>query len=137
MGWFFGYSNRKSLIAELIENQEQEKDGILWKQTCIKHCYRGCAWSGVLWSVFEDEKFQNGIQIHSDRWIRCDVLQYIKGDWGYKPLCEEMGPCYYSVPLSYLEMTTVVNPEWRQLVMENYQEKRNKRNKKKISTLVG
>ncbi|WP_240754701.1 hypothetical protein [Parasulfuritortus cantonensis] len=36
-----------------------------------------------------------------------------KHGWGYKDLCESMGPYYYTCPLSYLDMVPVANADWR------------------------
>ncbi len=49
------------------------------------------------------------------RYIGCDLLlPGRKGEgWGYKDLCESMGPCYYTCPLSHLDMVPVANAEWR------------------------
>jgi hypothetical protein len=51
-------------------------------------------------------------------YIGCDLLAPArKGEgWGYKDLCESMGPCYYTCPLSYLDMVPVANAAWRDQV---------------------
>jgi hypothetical protein len=78
--------------------------------------------SGTLWTVWEriftkDEKQAEPAQ----RWIGCDLLHYQKDfGWGYKDMDEAMGPCYYSCPLSYLDLVPIDkfggNAQWRELV---------------------
>lgn len=99
MGWYLGYETKRSLIAEITGDNK-----------CLRHCYRGSAYRGVLWSVWESE---------DDRIIRCDLLRYDKAEqsWSYKPLDESMEPDYYSCPLGYLRMvpesSQFARPSWR------------------------
>ena len=132
MGWLFSPRwNKKSLIQDRIKswsnkNRENDNDTYI-VATCLKHCYRGNAFTGVLWTVWEHKLFDKKTDklIKDDKWIGCDLLRYDKGDgWGYKDMEESSGPFYYSCPLSYLEMAPVVNKEWRHGVKE-YHAQRN------------
>ena len=138
MGWYYtNGGTRQGLIKELTGSREHTRpDGLVVKTTCLAHCYRGNVYSGVLWSVFESRFFKDGAETESvKRWIGCDLMQRYKGNWGHKPMCEEMHPYYYSVPLSYLEMVQLEtfggNAEWRQAVADYHTRQKQKRQAKK------
>jgi hypothetical protein len=108
MGWSYGYYSKTNLIQELIADYswEIEKTGEVAKKVCLKHCYRGNNWTGVLWSVWEVTKTLTGEKTKIDRYIGCDLLRCYAGkEWGYKGMDESVGPNYYSCPISYLDMT--------------------------------
>ena len=109
MGWYGEQTTRKDKIASLTEPGREEVK-------CLRHCYRGNAYRGVLWAVWEDP---------AGRHITCDVLEYRDNMWWNKPLCEGMGPFYYSCPLGYLAMVPPVDAEWREQVRQ-YHNKRKK-----------
>lgn len=77
-----------------------------------KHCCVG----NVLWSVV---KLNSG-----EKFIACIIMAGRNGHmgWGYKDMCESMGPCYHSCPLSYLDMVPEPKSEyaagWRDKVRE-------------------
>ena len=102
MGWYFQNTSRKQLVEQLTTDFRGHE--------CVKSCYRGNPYSGVVWSVWQHE---NG------KYIRCDLVRYQGGQWGHKPMDESVGPCYYSCPLSYLKMVPVRNEKWREKV-RNY-----------------
>jgi hypothetical protein len=140
MGWY--YSNggtRRGLIKELTESREHKRDdGIVVKTTCIAHCYRGNVYSGVLWSVFERRFFVGEEEVlKAQRWIGCDLMHCKGGDWGHKPMSEEIHPYYYSVPLGYLSMVPIKkyggNAEWRERVIANHARLRERRRAKKAA----
>lgn len=135
MGWLFkcGYS-RREMIAERIKNWESTTlEGMVVKSGCIAHCYRGGAFSGVLWMVWERTFVKDGVEVQpTERWICCDLLQYQKDyGWGYKNLEESMHPYYYSCPLKYLGMVPTEqyggNVEWRESVKSYHANKQAKR----------
>lgn len=85
MGWLFtSGSTRRGLIAERIEGWERTNDdGTIITSTCLAHCYRGGAFSGVLWSVWERTFVRHGEQAEpTQRWIQCDLLRYERDAWG-------------------------------------------------------
>jgi len=50
-GWFKSGCSRRNLIAERTQGWPNP-DGVLIKMTCLAHCDRGRAFSGVLWTVW-------------------------------------------------------------------------------------
>ncbi|MFM0239727.1 hypothetical protein [Paraburkholderia phytofirmans] len=107
MGWLFGHGQtRAQLIARLTRDEEHENS----TRRCLRHCLSG----NVLWTVWEVGR--EGTDPF--RYIGCDLLAWDKGcsGWGYKDMCEEMQPLYYSCPLAYLDMVPPAAPAWRELV---------------------
>jgi hypothetical protein len=106
MGWLFTeYQTRKELIQR--RTRSAESGGV------IHQCLRHTAVGNVLWTVWQATG--PGEQIR--RYIGCDLLACERGyGWGYKDLCESMGPCYYTCPMAYMAMVPVANPEWREQV---------------------
>lgn len=102
MGWLFCADTRRSLIAERI--RDEDTDAAQWRT--LAHCTRG----NVLWAVREVTVKATG---EKQRFIACDLLAQSGGLWGYKDLEESMGPCYYTCPLKYLDMTVPTNILWR------------------------
>lgn len=104
MGWLFGHGQtRAQLIARLTSDDEH---GDITRR-CLRHCTSG----NVLRTVWEIERAgQTPI-----RHIGCDLLAWDKTctGWGYKDMCEQMEPLYYSCPLAYLDMAP---PAWREQV---------------------
>ena len=117
MGWLFTYGQTlKGMIAERTEAWEHTTpEGLIVKSTCLRHCYRGCSFSGTLWTVWERTFTKDGQPVKpTERWIGCDLLRYYKRDgWGFKDIEEAMGPCEVSCPLGYLEMVPVACENWR------------------------
>lgn len=112
MGWdFTGGATKKDIIRECCKTQENDHG----KWETLAHCVRG----NVLWSVKQVTVKATG---KTTRFIMCDLLGLEKGfGWGYKDIDESMGPCYYSCPLSFLDMapedgTGNTNPGWREQV---------------------
>lgn len=112
MGWTVTFdSNRRQLIQERTRSATQA-DGTRWE--CLRHTAVG----NVLWTVWEvtpaDPKPPMAYR-EPYRYIGCDLLAPgRKGEgWGYKDLCESMGPCYNTCPLSYLDMAPVADADWR------------------------
>lgn len=134
MGWTYPYGvDRKQLIAQRVEGWERVTGEMLVRSTCLKHCYRGGVFSGVLWSVWERTFTKDGDEVQpSERWIQCDLLRCDRGEWGYKDMEESMFPYYFSCPLSYLELVPIDryggNADWREQVAEHHRRRANKRN---------
>lgn len=144
MGWYYPVGvTKKSLIAELTETRTSDKveEASTITSTCLKHCYRGNSFYGILWCVRETTYFERMIEIsRPSRWIDCYILHRTQQGygWGYKHLYEEMHPFYYSCPLSYLDLVPICPhggcPEWRDLVVEYHQrilQKRRRRRQEK------
>lgn len=115
MGWFFTHSSKEGLIRELISASESAQ----CSRITVAHAVRG----NVLWTVN-----QVTVKATGERrvFIGCDLMEKYEGQWGYKPLCEEDHPYYYSCPLKYLGLAPVQNAEWRQKVHE-YHARRSRR----------
>ena len=140
MGWLFPYgATRKSLIADRIEGWQRDTDEMTIKSECLRHCFRGGRFSGVLWSVWKQTFTKDGIDVQPERrFINCDLLEYARRHegWGYKDLDESMHPFYYSCPLSYLALVPIDqfggNAEWRKIVVEYHRRQREKRKRKSL-----
>ena len=134
MGWLFKNGiTRKDLIAERTRDWTREgAEGMTVTTACLAHCYRGGAFSGVLWAVWERTFIREGQSAQSvERWITCDLLRYQQGCWGYKDLDEAMFPYYFSCPLKYLEMAPIDtyggHQEWRNGVRAYHARQKEKR----------
>ena len=126
MGWTISYDKTRSeMIAERTRSTTQA-DGTRWE--CLRHTAVGnVLW--VVWEVTPGEPVPPRAFRPPYRFIGCDLLAPGgKGwGWGYKDMCESMGPCYYTCPLAYLELVPVVaNAEWRESVRE-YHSARNRK----------
>ncbi len=106
MGWLFTQQQtRKQLIERLT--RDEEFIGISRK------CLRWSTVGNVLWTVWEISGPGETVR----RYIGCDLMACHRGyGWGYKDMCESMGPCYYSCPTCYLDMVPVANAQWREQV---------------------
>jgi hypothetical protein len=134
MGWLFTRgSTRKTLIAERTSNWTTEgAERMTVTSTCLAHCYRGGAFSGVLWAVWERTFTRDEQPVKPvERWITCDLLRYQDQCWGYKDMDESVHPYYYSCPLKYLEMVPIEqyggNAEWREGVRACHARRKEKR----------
>lgn len=146
MGWLFPYgASRKGLIAERVQNWERTTDiGVLVTTTCIAHCYRGGAFSGILWSVWERTLSKYGANTEPEqRWIQCDLLRCHRGSWGYKDMEEAMHPYFYSCPLGYLKLVPIDqyggHKKWREGVRQYHAQqaaKRSARRAEKVARAV-
>lgn len=111
MGWDFGYGQRRAeLIAERTEPREWDRnDGTHVQDIVLAHCFRGGAFSGNFYAVHERTQTRDGAEIARERWIEvtlmaCRSFPGYGPSWGYKDMCETMGPGVVSCPLSYLAM---------------------------------
>lgn len=112
MGWSFSINSSRADLIEERTRSTTQADGTRWE--CLKRATAG----NVLWTVWE---VTPGVPKPPRayrppyRHIGCDLLAPGgKGSgWGYKDLCESMGPCYYTCPLSYLDLVPVANAGWR------------------------
>lgn len=125
MGWtFIPGSRRSSVIEGLLEPQQFErKDGSKVSRKCIAKCFKGSAFAGTLYAVFEDTiTMPDGTPdlLGSHRWIFVALMQYSRRDegWGYKDMDESMGPSESKCPLSYFDMVpcpdNVSAKRWRE-----------------------
>jgi len=130
MGWYYQHTSRKQLVAELTRDRISEAETV--QTRCLKSCYRGNPFSGVLWTVWE-RTFPDR---HIERWIGCDLLRYDRqSGWGHKPMEEACGPYYYSCPLGYLQLVPIEvyggNEGWRVGVQSYHDRQAEKRQQKR------
>jgi hypothetical protein len=139
MGWTFPFgSSRCDLIEERTRTREWQSGDMMVKTTCLAKCFRGGAFSGVLWVVWERTFFTiEGKEARpTERWIGCDAMEYSRQyeGFGYKDMDESMGPYYFSCPLGCLELVPLDkfggNAEWRAGVMAYHERQRERRRAK-------
>jgi hypothetical protein len=143
MGWLFknGYS-RKELIEDRTKDWERTTDGMAVRTTRLAHCYRGGAFAGVLWTVWERTFTRDGVETQpTELWIGCDLLRYQKDfGWGYKDMEESCHPYYYSCPLKYLNLVPIEqfggHEEWRANVRQYHARQQAKRKLRTPATSV-
>lgn len=123
MGWDFYCDKRFTkdvIVAEKITGRDLTCDGVAPK--VLAHSLRG----NNLWRVIEKPD--------GERFIALDLLRSGGKDsgWGYKGLCETMGPCEVNCPLYMLDL--VPEPKdsefaagWRDRVRAHHANKRTKR----------
>ncbi len=139
MGWLYPTGiSRKDLIASRVEPFESVVDGLQVTTTCIKHCFRGGVFSGVLWSVWQRTFTKDGVEQQPEqRWICCDLIRCHAGEWGYKDMDESVHPYYYSCPLGYLDQVPIETfggcQDWRAIVQAHHAERKAKRLAKKAT----
>jgi len=131
MGWLFthGQTLKEIIVRRTTGWETTHENDTLVKTTCMKHCYRGGAFSGVLWTVWERTFEKDGDAVRpAERFIGCDLLKYQTGyGWGYKDQEESMHPYQYSCPLAYLTVVPVACEAWREGVRAYHQRQREKR----------
>lgn len=113
MGWLIGERSKKDVIKHLNED-------LGTNNKLVKSCVRG----DTLWQVIETPE---------TRFIACNLLGTIDGEWGYKDMCESMHPYRYHCPLSYLELAPVASEEWREGVRQYHAEQSGKSKKWRLT----
>lgn len=122
MGWMWPFdANKQSLISMLTEESQVARPGCIITTKCLRHCYRGNRFSGVLWAVWERAyAYSDGRTQDKDRFIVCNIMRGTKEGWGYKDVEEACGPYHVSCPISYLDMVPLErfggDAEWRERV---------------------
>jgi len=136
MGWVFTPGQtKKQLVAYRTRECKgtiPNKKGETVSCRTLRHCFRGVAFIGVLWTVRELTYTKDGKTTRTKKYIGCDLLRYSKRDegWGYKDMEESMHPYYYSCPLGYLELAPVECEDWR-VGVRTYHAEQAKRRKAK------
>jgi len=119
MGAFFTRgATKQDIIKECLEPFDAANGG---RVEVIAHSLRG----NVLWTVREKTDKDGSKQ----RCIHCDVLKSHDRSWGYMPMDETVGPCYYNCPLKFLVMVPDPPPSefvgpWREKVRAYHAEQR-------------
>jgi hypothetical protein len=95
--------------------RSHENDTYTWKtlKTSLKE--------NTLWVV--REVFIKETQ-ETKRYIECILIHYDRKDkcYGHKDMDESMGPYYFDCPLSFLQIATVTNQEWRNKVIDYHKQ---------------
>ena len=112
MGWsFFSNKSQEELIQYLVSSESNQTRSRKTVTFCL---IKNETDYDVLWSVVECKHMNTGEVV---RYIECNLLDKLEGDWGYKGMDESMRPLYYSCPLSYLDLvSTVGSQSWRDKV---------------------
>jgi hypothetical protein len=107
MGTYYGYNTKQNMIDNLIQgsNLVNDKGDIVGRRKIIAHSLRG----NNLWCVNE-HTYTDGRPTIS--YIMLYRLSCYKGEWGYKPMDESMGPYYYDCPKKFLKMAGPPMNEW-------------------------
>ena len=123
MGWYYEDGKTKDeLIRELIEPNKDATGRVIG--ITLKH---KLGRDGALWTLRECYFHEGGTQTY----IGCDLLE--KGHntgWGYKPMDESCGPCYYDCPLAWLDLASPAeviggySASWRAKVRAYWAERR-------------
>jgi hypothetical protein len=108
MGWTFLYNapEKRHVIEDVTRGSQDLK--------CIKQSCNG----NHLWTIWERTDTKK-------RFIALFLLQKSEGNWGYKDITEDMGPCYYDCPLYFLDEVTkenslAYNENWRARVRKHH-----------------
>ncbi len=104
MGWTFSNWTR----AELIEHLTQPGETDTARYETLRFAIRG----DVLWQVIrytsKEPAVIEMVADHSFTIIGCTLLERSSGWWGYKAMVEQAHPYYYSCPLKYLAIPTMM-----------------------------
>ena len=88
MGWLYGWKSKQALVTHL-SRPEQFGSCTLIENTVVGNCH---------WYLVEIQEDEGPRKV-----IGVDLMNGTPGDWGYKPLSEDMGPLEITCPLGYLE----------------------------------
>lgn len=114
MGWDFCKAWKTS--ADVVKNITKGY-GVQKAELIPQHVEKGCDDpSHVLWTISLSTPSKE--RPVAELYIGCFLIQKVRGDWGYKALCESMGPCYYDCPLEYLQQVPIASTSWRKQVVE-------------------
>ena len=115
MGWYgTPGASKQDIIDEILSDLEERKQ----EHKVVVEDSETVLWIVVAGTTDQDEKYQ---------YIVCYLIQYCGDCWGYKPMDETMGPCYYRVPVAWLDKYPCILPdemhygyskEWRKKIKE-------------------
>ena len=72
MGWYYPSDmSRKELIKSRTKSFESESSGVKVETKCLRHCFRGGVFSGVLLSVWKRSFIKGGTEVEPEQ--RCAV----------------------------------------------------------------
>ena len=119
MGWSFEYgASKEKVVADLLAPWTPNEKIVSCVALKSKLTKEG-AYS-VLWALWEQATTEK-----TEKYIACYLISSQKGvGYGYKDMCESMGPCYYSCPVAWFDEVPVASAEWRANVIKAQAEKK-------------
>ena len=116
MGWTYirGFT-RDDLVRERLQTSSNEWG--TWKVLAHK-LVKDAPYGYVLWKLMEktyhkDSKYCSAKAGDVEKYIACDLIEKVKGEWGYKDQTESSGPTFVGCPLEFLDMTPCEDEVWR------------------------
>lgn len=125
MGYTSGWYTRHDLLRHLRysanrqESWERSRGLIYSEHVLLASCYRGNAYSGNFWCVWQINFYHGNLRIAlmEERYIVCNACSCYKKEWGYKDVTEDMGPLQFSCPVGYFDLVPIERyggrQEWR------------------------
>ena len=106
MGTFSGYYSRKDIVSDIVNQYTSERFSIIDR--------KATNFGRHLWILIQPKQGPSFVCLFK--------LSSYRGDWGYKPIDESMGPCYHDCPVSLLDKadpaTTEYAIRWRERVRD-------------------
>lgn len=100
MGTYFtDGATRADVVAEILEPLRRGDHLVVSRITDIGD-------EPILWTVEKGVKDGKPYQF-----IGCYILRYAQSGWGYKPMDETTGPCFYSVPVEWIDKYPCIMPD--------------------------
>jgi hypothetical protein len=104
MGTISGFNSRKEIVDHLVYQYSKPNWTIIDR--------KATNFGRHLWMVLRPKEGPSFVCLY--------LLSSYQDDWGYKPIDESMGPCYYDCPVSLLGQADAPTPghatEWRKIV---------------------
>ena len=104
MGTFSGFYSRNDVVDNLVNQYTSERFSIIDR--------KATNFGRHLWMLIQPKEGPSFICLFK--------LSSYRGDWGYKPIDESMGPCYWDCPVSLIQQadppTTEYATQWRNRV---------------------
>ena len=116
MGTYYGWNSRNDVVEHLVDSYSGERNAI--KQMKATNFGRH------VWMLIQPTEPGYSSQHNGGSYISLFKLSSYDGEWGYKPISEHMGPCYYDCPKSLLEEADDAPNEyakqWRNKVLQQH-----------------
>ncbi|MFA0809313.1 hypothetical protein [Microbulbifer epialgicus] len=113
MGWLFGWDSKKDLIQHLETNGFYSPGYKLLRNSLVGNNH---------WSLLERPDGTVTISL--------ELISVSEGKWGYKDLCEDMGPTHVNCPITFINLASPSQSkyakEWRERVHSYHEHKRNR-----------
>jgi len=107
MGTTTGFYSRNDVVDNLVNQYTSERFSIIDR--------KATNFGRHLWMLIQPKEGPSFICLFK--------LSSYRGDWGYKPIDESMGPCYWDCPVSLIQQadppTTEYATQWRSRVYQS------------------